>query len=289
MWGNNLTYHCHILLCYIETMTKEQKKIFSDGREVKIHSESDFNSMEKAGALAAEVLDFITPHVQQGITTDALDSLCYDFIVDRNAIPAPLNYRGFPKSICTSLNHVVCHGIPGQKKLRDGDIINIDITVILEGWHGDSSRMFLVGKVPLKARRLVEITYEAMMRGIEVVKPGATLGDIGHAIQTFAEKHRYSVVRDFCGHGIGQVFHDAPSVLHYGKKGDGMELEEGMYFTIEPMINQGKLDVKILEDGWTAVTRDRSLSAQFEHSLGVTKNGHKIFTVSPKGYHCPPY
>ena len=270
-------------------MSKEQKPIYSDGREVKIHAKDDFLSMEKAGILAAEVLDFIAPQVEIGITTGQLDSRCHEFIINRGAIPAPLNYRGFPKSICTSLNHVVCHGIPGDKKLADGDIINIDITVILDGWHGDSSRMFLVGKVPLKARRLVEITYESMMRGIELVRPGATLGDIGHAIQSFAERHRYSVVRDFCGHGIGRIFHDAPSVLHYGRQGDGLELLEGMFFTIEPMINHGKFDVKILNDGWTAVTRDRSLSAQFEHTLGVTKDGHKIFTTSPKGYHSPPY
>ena len=270
-------------------MTKNRKPVFSDGREVKIHTNEDFHYMKKAGVLAAEVLDFIIPHVEPGITTGQLDLLCHEFIIDRGAIPAPLNYRGFPKSICTSLNHVVCHGIPGERKLIAGDILNIDITVILEGWHGDSSRMFLVGKVPLKARRLVDITYESMMRGIELVKPGTTLGDIGHAIQSFAEKNRYSVVRDFCGHGIGRIFHDAPSVLHYGRKGDGLELQEGMFFTIEPMINHGKIDVKILDDGWTAVTRDRSLSAQFEHTIGVTKTGHDIFTTSPKGYDSPPY
>ena len=205
-------------------------------------------------------------------------------------IPAPLNYRGFPKSICTSVNHVVCHGIPSDdKRLIDGDIINIDVTVILDGWHGDTSRMFFVGQPSIKSRRLVETTFEAMMRGIEAVRPGATLGDIGAAIQGFAESKRFSVVRDFCGHGLGRVFHDAPSILHYGVAGRGVALREGMFFTIEPMINAGKYHVKILEDGWTAVTRDRQPSAQFEHSIGVTADGHEIFTLSPRGWSRPPY
>ncbi len=255
-----------------------------------IHKPEDFDGMRKAGRLAAEVLDFITPHVQPGVTTESLDRLCHDFIVDHKAIPAPLNYKGFPKSICTSVNHVVCHGIPDEKKLADGDIINIDVTVILDGWHGDTSRMYFAGeKVPVKAKLLVDATYEAMMRGIEIVKPGVTLGDIGHAIQTYAEGKRFSVVRDFCGHGIGKVFHTPPSVLHYGRAGVGPELRTGMFFTIEPMINTGGWQTKILSDGWTAVTKDRGLSAQFEHTLAVTETGYEIFTLSPKGYTKPPY
>jgi methionyl aminopeptidase len=260
-----------------------------EARRIKIHDAEAFAAMRRAGRLAAEALDFITPHVQPGVATGELDRLCHDFIVAAGAIPAPLNYRGFPKSICTSINHVVCHGIPGDKRLQDGDIINIDVTVILDGWHGDTSRMFCVGKVGVKAQKLVDVTYEAMMRGIETVKPGATLGDIGHAIQSFAESHRFSVVRDFCGHGIGKVFHDTPSVLHIGKPGKGATLREGMFFTVEPMINAGRYEVKVLEDGWTAVTRDRSLSAQFEHTVGVTADGFEIFTRSPAGLDRPPY
>jgi methionyl aminopeptidase len=262
----------------------------AEERRITIHDAAGFEGMRKAGLLAAETLDFITPYVVPGVTTEELDRLCHDFIVERNAIPAPLNYRGFPKSICTSVNHVVCHGIPSSdKKLHDGDVLNIDVTVIVDGWHGDTSRMFYVGKPGIKAKRLVEVTYESMMRGIEVVKPGATLGDIGHAIQSFAEKNRFSVVRDFCGHGLGKIFHEAPSVLHYGRPGAGTRLREGMFFTIEPMINAGRLDVKILKDGWTAVTNDKSLSAQFEHSLGVTATGYEIFTKSPKGWTFPPF
>jgi methionyl aminopeptidase len=262
----------------------------SEGRTIKIHGQEGFDGMRRAGRLAAETLDFITPRVVPGVTTGELDRLCHAFIVEREAIPAPLNYRGFPKSICTSVNHVVCHGIPGDKRLMDGDIINIDVTVILDGWHGDTSRMFFVGnKVSVKARRLVEVTYEAMMRGIQAVRPGATLGDIGHAIQSYAEAARFSVVRDFCGHGLGRIFHDAPSVLHFGQPGDGTVLREGMFFTVEPMINAGRYEVKILDDGWTAVTRDKSLSAQFEHSIGVTADGYEIFTLSPKDWHVPPY
>ena len=258
-------------------------------RNIHIHEEDDFSGMRKAGKLAAETLDFITPYVKPGITTEELDKLCHEFILEHNAVPAPLNYKGFPKSICTSINHVVCHGIPGQRKLVEGDILNIDVTVILDGWYGDTSRMYSLGKVPVKASRLIEITHECLMLGIAAVKPGATLGDVGHAIQTHAEKNRFSVVRDFCGHGLGRVFHAPPSVLHYGTKGMGTKLVAGMFFTIEPMINVGKFAVKILPDGWTAVTRDRSLSAQFEHSLGVTENGYELFTVSPKGLHKPPY
>ena len=261
----------------------------AEARNIHIHSAGDFDGMRKAGKLAAETLDFITPHVKPGITTGELDKLCHDFILDHDAIPAPLNYKGFPKSICTSINHVVCHGIPGEKRLDEGDIMNIDVTVILDGWYGDTSRMFGIGKVSVKASRLMDITYECLMLGIEAVKPGATLGDLGHAIQTHAESHRFSVVRDFCGHGLGRVFHSAPSVLHYGTKGMGTKLSKGMFFTIEPMINAGKLAVKILPDGWTAVTRDRSLSAQFEHSLGVTDTGYELCTVSPKKLHKPPY
>lgn len=255
-------------------------------QDITLHGPEGFKGMRKAGKIAAQTLDFITPYVKVGVTTDELNQLCHQFILDQGAIPAPLGYIGsphvmpFPKSICTSINHVVCHGIPGDKKLLDGDIMNIDVTAIVDGWHGDTSRMFSIGKVGVRATKLIEATYEAMMRGIEAVRPGATLGDIGHAIQSFAEKQGFSVVRDFCGHGLGQVFHTSPSVMHFGKPGEGLVLEEGMFFTIEPMINAGRHEVKILPDGWTAVTRDKSLSAQFEHSIGVTANGYEIFTLS---------
>jgi len=257
--------------------------------QIKLHGAEDFDGMRRAGRLAAECLDMIVPHVRPGATTGELDQLCHDYIVGHDAVPAPLGYRGFPKSICTSINHVVCHGIPSDRVLRDGDVLNIDVTVIVDGWHGDTSRMFFVGKPKLKARRLCDITYEAMMRGIAAVRPGARLGDIGHAIQSYAEGERCSVVRDFCGHGLGQVFHDAPNILHYGEPGTGLELKEGMFFTIEPMINLGTWQVKLLNDGWTAVTRDKSLSAQYEHSIGVTADGVEIFTTSPAGLHQPPY
>jgi methionyl aminopeptidase len=260
-----------------------------DGRMIKLHSESDFEGMRRAGRLAADTLDYITPFVEAGVTTDDLDHRCETFIRDHGAIPAPLNYRGFPKSICTSINHVVCHGIPSDRRLRDGDIINIDVTVILDGWHGDTSRMFTCGKIGVKAQRLIDVTFESMWQGIEAVRPGATIGDIGHAIQTYAEGHRFSVVRDFCGHGVGRIFHDAPSVPHFGRPGSGPRIEPGMFFTIEPMINAGGWAVKILADGWTAVTKDRSLSAQFEHSIGVTESGIEIFTRSPAGLERPPY
>ena len=256
---------------------------------ITIHGPEDFEAMRKAGRLAAELLDFITPYVKPGVTTGELDRLCHEFTIARGATPAPLNYRSFPKSICTSINHVVCHGIPGDKVLREGDIINIDVTPIVDGWHGDSSRMYPVGRIGIKAKRLIEVTYEALMRGIAVVRPGATLGDIGHAIQSFVEAQRFSVVRDFCGHGLGRVFHAPPSVLHYGNPQEGPVLQEGMFFTIEPMINAGRPETKILADNWTAVTKDRSLSAQFEHSIGVTADGCEIFTLSPAGLHCPPY
>ena len=253
------------------------------------HGEDGFAGMRKAGSLAASVLDMITPYVVAGVTTAALDKLCHDFILQHGAVPAPLNYKGFPKSTCISLNHVVCHGIPGDKTLRDGDILNIDVTVILDSWYGDTSRMFYVGAPSVKATRLIEITYECLMRGIAAARPGNRLGDIGHAIQSFAESQRFSVVRDFTGHGLGQTFHCAPTILHYGQAGEGMRLEPGMIFTIEPMINAGRYETKILADGWTAVTRDKSLSAQFEHSIGVTEGDPEIFTLSPAGLTMPPY
>ena len=257
--------------------------------QIKLHGPAAFEGMRKAGRLAAEVLDLLTDYVRPGVTTEFLDNLVFDFALSHGAYPAPLDYRGYRKSICTSINHVVCHGIPDRKPLRDGDIINIDVTFILDGWHGDSSRMYLVGEVSRRAQRLVEVTYEALMRGIAVVKPGATTGDIGAAIQDYAEAERCSVVRDFCGHGIGRLFHDEPNILHYGRRGEGIVLKPGMFFTIEPMINLGRPHVKILSDGWTAVTRDRSMSAQFEHTIGVTETGYENFTQSLKGLHHPPY
>lgn len=259
----------------------------SANSKIRLHGAAAFAAMRNAGQLAAEALDMLVPHVTPGVTTDQLDRLIFEFAMDRRAIPATLNYRGFTKSICTSVNHVVCHGIPGPKPLREGDIVNIDVTLIVEGWHGDTSRMFPVGQVARKAERLIEVTYEALRRGIAAVKPGHTTGHIGEAIQTYAEGERCSVVRDFCGHGLSDVFHDRPNILHYGKAGEGPELKPGMLFTIEPMINLGKAGVKILPDGWTAVTRDRSLSAQFEHTVGVTDTGVEVFTISPGGFHCP--
>ena len=257
---------------------------------IKIHTKADFESMRKAGKLASEVLDYIMPFVEPGVSTNKLDQLCHDFIVQNKAIPAPLNYKGFPKSICTSINHVICHGIPNDKLLKNGDIVNIDVTVILDGWHGDNSRMYFVGEVGIKAKRLCQVTYDAMMLGIEQVRPGAHFGDIGHAIQNYVERFGYSVVRDYTGHGIGQVFHDDPNVLHYGQKGSGEVMEEGMFFTIEPMVNAGKHDTLLSHlDGWTVTTRDKSLSAQFEHTLAVTSTGYEVFTLSPKGWHSPPY
>ena len=260
-----------------------------DSHRIRLHGPEDFEGMRKAGRLAAAALDFITPYVQPGVSTAELDRLCAAFIADHGGISAPMGYRGYPKSTCISINHVVCHGIPGEKRLQSGDILNIDVTPILDGWHGDTSRMYLCGDVSVKAKKLVDVTYDALMIGIAKVKPGATLGDVGYAIQAFAEGHRYSVVRDFCGHGLGRVFHEPPSVLHFGKPGQGVVLKEGMFFTIEPMVNAGRHDVKILGDGWTAVTKDKSLSAQFEHSIGVTKDGCEIFTASPAGFHKPPY
>ena len=257
--------------------------------QIKLHNAEAFAGMAAAGRLAAEALDLMVDLVKPGVTTQSLDKVAFEFAMDNGAFPAPLGYRGYPKSICTSINHVVCHGIPDEKPLRDGDIVNVDVTLILNGWHGDSSRMYLVGDVPRRAQRLVEVTYEALMIGIDQVRPGATTGDIGYAIQTYAEAERCSVVRDFCGHGLGQLFHDEPNILHYGQRGEGVVLKPGMFFTIEPMINLGRPQVKILADGWTAVTRDRSLSAQFEHTIGVTETGGEIFTLSPKGLHRPVY
>jgi methionyl aminopeptidase len=261
----------------------------TDHRRIIIHKDEDFVGMRAAGRLAAECLDMITPHVHPGVSTAELDRLCHDFIVAHGARPAPLNYRGYPKSICTSINHVVCHGIPGERRLLDGDILNIDVTVVLNDWHGDTSRMYVAGTASTRARMLMQITYEAMMRGVDAAKPGATLGDIGHAIQSFVEANRFSVVRDFCGHGIGRTFHAPPNVLHFGRRGEGPELRPGMFFTIEPMVNAGRPEVKVLDDGWTAVTRDRGLSAQFEHMVGITEAGVEIFTISPAGLHQPPY
>ena len=258
---------------------------------VTVHGAEAFEGMRKAGRLAAEVLDLMVHEVKPGVTTAHLDKIAYDYVVSHGAIPACLGYRGYRHTLCTSINHVVCHGIPGDKPLRDGDIVNLDVTVIVDGgWHGDTSRMYLVGDVKLKAKRLVDITYESMMRGIAAVKPGATTGDIGHAIQSYAEgEERCAVVRDFCGHGLGKVFHALPNIVHYGRPGYGIGLKPGMLFTVEPMINLGGYGVKILNDGWTAVTRDRSLSAQFEHSVGVTEDGVEIFTRSPRGWDKPPY
>ena len=256
---------------------------------IKLHGPEAFAGMRAAGRLAAEILDEIAPHVVPGVTTAELDARVYDHMLREGGVPATLGYRGYTKSCCISINHVVCHGIPGDKAIKDGDIVNIDVTPILDGWHGDTSRMYLAGNVPLKAKKLVDVTYECMMLGIEQARPGNRLGDISNAIQRHAESHRYSVVRDFCGHGLGRLFHDSPEVVHAGRPGTGPELKPGMFFTIEPMINIGRADVKMLDDGWTAVTRDRSLSAQFEHSIGITEDGCEIFTKSPKGFDNPPY
>ncbi len=256
---------------------------------IKLYGSDGFEGMRRAGLLAAETLDALAPHVVPGVSTQELDDFVRRFTLDRGGIPATLNYRGYTHSCCISINHVVCHGIPSEKKLKDGDIVNIDVTPIIDGWHGDSSRMYLVGDVPIKAKKLVDITYECLMLGIAQAKPGNRLGDVSSAIQSHAERHRYGVVRDFCGHGLGRVFHDAPEVVHVGRPGTGPELRPGMFFTIEPMINIGRADVKVLEDGWTAVTRDRSLSAQFEHSIGITEDGCEIFTKSPTGRDAPPY
>jgi len=256
---------------------------------IKLHGPEGFEGMRRAGRLAASILDALAAHVVPGVTTGEIDDIVHRLTIEGGALPATLGYRGFAKSCCTSINQVVCHGIPGDKALKDGDIVNIDVTPILDGWHGDTSRMFLVGDVSIKARKLVDVTYECLMLGLEQARPGNRLGDISAAIQHHAEKHRYGVVRDFCGHGVGRLFHDSPEVVHVGRPGTGPELRPGMFFTVEPMINIGKADVKLLDDGWTAVTRDRSLSAQFEHSIGITETGCEIFTKSPKGLDKPPY
>jgi methionyl aminopeptidase len=247
---------------------------------VTIKTPAEQDKMRAAGRLAASVLDMIEPFVQPGVTTEELDKRCHDFIVnDLKSVPANLNYRGFPKTICTSVNHVVCHGIPGDKRLKNGDIVNIDVTVIRDGYHGDTSRMYFVGTPSVLARRLTQVCFEAMWRGIGVVQPGAHLGDIGHAIQSYAESQSFSVVREYCGHGIGTVYHEDPQVLHYGRPGTGLELTEGMTFTVEPMINAGRRDVRVLDDGWTVVTRDQSLSAQWEHTVLVTRSGYEVLTL----------
>src|SRR6201994_2204111 len=256
--------------------------------KIKIHSPADFDGMRRAGKLAAECLDMLTEHVVPGVVTDHLDTLAPEFILDHGALPACLGYRGYTKTVCISPNHIVCHGIPGERVLREGDIANIDVTVIVDGWHGDTSRMYGVGPVAPRAKRLIDVTYEALERGLAAVEPGARTGDIGYAIQSYVESMRCSVVRDFCGHGLGKVFHDAPNILHFGQPGSGERLRRGMFFTIEPMVNLGKYQVKLLSDGWTAVTRDKSLSAQCEHSIGITETGSEIFTGSPAGPLPPP-
>ncbi|MDO8801647.1 type I methionyl aminopeptidase [Phenylobacterium sp.] len=256
--------------------------------EIRVHGPEGFEGMRIAGKLAAECLDMLTPHVVPGAVTDELDRLAREFILDHQALPACLGYRGYTKTVCISVNHVVCHGIPSERALREGDIANIDVTVIVDGWHGDHSRMYGVGPIAPRAKRLIDVTYEAMQRGLDAVKPGARTGDIGFAIQQYVEAQRCSVVRDFCGHGLGRVFHDAPNILHFGHKGTGELLRPGMFFTIEPMVNLGKHPVKVLADGWTAVTRDKSLSAQCEHSVGVTETGYEVFSLSPQGLFKPP-
>ncbi len=278
---------------YVHGMNEYQhiegtETVIRDGT-IKLHGPAGFEGMRKAGQLAASILDEIAPMVQPGVTTAAIDDKIRELMLAGGSVPATLGYRGYTHSCCISINHVVCHGIPGEKKLKDGDIVNIDVTPLLGGWHGDTSRMFFVGEPSIKAKKLVDVTYECLMLGIEQAKPGNHLGDIGAAIMEHAQKHRYGVVREFCGHGLGRLFHDAPEVVHAAKAGTGPELKPGMFFTIEPMINIGKPWTKMLSDGWTAVTRDKSLSAQFEHSLAITEDGNEIFTLSPKGLHQPPY
>jgi methionyl aminopeptidase len=272
-------------MSYVEATSAPLRKT----GQIKLHGLEGFSGMRRAGRLVAEALDILVDKVKPGITTQKLDRFIFEYAMDYGALPATLMYRGYGKSICTSINHVVCHGIPNEKPLREGDIVNIDVTLVLDGWHGDSSRMYLVGEVPRRAERLVAVTYDAMMAGIATIRPGATIGNIGAAIQSVVEPNHMSVVRDFCGHGVGRLFHDEPNVVHIGRSGEGAVLKPGMFFTVEPMINLGRPHVKVLSDGWTAVTRDRSLSAQFEHSVGVTETGVEIFTLSPKGFHQPPY
>jgi methionyl aminopeptidase len=270
-------------MSYVDAALAPQRKT----GQIKLHGPGAFAGMRAAGRLVAECLDMLTDEVKPGVTTERIDALVFAFAMDHKATPATLMYRGYRKSTCTSVNHVVCHGIPGEKPLKEGDIVNVDVTLILDGWHGDSSRMFAVGPVPRRAERLIEVTYEAMMRGIAVIRPGATSGDIGFAIQSFVEAQHMSVVRDFCGHGLGRLFHDEPNIVHVGRQGEGIVLKPGMFFTVEPMINLGRPHVKVLSDGWTAVTRDRSLSAQFEHTVAVTDSGVEIFTLSPQGLDQP--
>ena len=248
-----------------------------------------FEKMKIAGSLASKTLDMLTNEIKEGISTNKIDKLGFEFIRDHGGYSAPLYYRGFEKSLCTSLNHVICHGIPGERILEEGDIVNVDVTAIVDGYYGDTSRMYSIGKISVKAQNLIDATYESLMRSIKILKPGVKLGDIGNEIQTYVEAKGFSVVRDFCGHGIGDKFHEPPNILHYGKKNTGVELKPGMTFTIEPMINSGKFEVKILDDGWTAVSKDKSLSAQFEHTVGIKDNGYEIFTESAKGYLKPPY
>ena len=248
-----------------------------------------FEKMRIAGKLAARTLDMLTENIKEGVSTNYIDKLSYEFIRDNGGYSAPLYYRGYTKSLCTSLNHVVCHGIPSDRVLENGDVINVDVTAIVNDYYGDTSRMFMIGNSSVKVKNLIVATYDSMMNAIKILKPGIKLGDIGNEIQTYVEKKGYSVVRDFCGHGISNTFHEAPNILHYGKKNTGLEVYPGMTFTIEPMINAGKYEVKILNDGWTAVTKDKSLSAQFEHTVGITENGYEIFTESVKGYNIPPY
>jgi methionyl aminopeptidase len=277
--------HPHVPMTFVEAAAAPVRK----NGQIKLHGPADFEPMRKAGRLTAEALDLLHGAVRPGVTTDALDKLVFTFAMDHGAYPATLDYRGYRRSVCTSINHVVCHGIPDEKPLREGDIVNIDVTLIVDGWHGDSSRMYLVGEVPRRAERLVHVTHEALMRGVAAVRPGATTGDIGAAIQDYAEGERCSIVREFCGHGVGRLFHDEPNILHYGRRGEGVVLKPGMFFTIEPMVNLGRPHVKVLSDGWTAVTRDRSLSAQFEHTVAVTDTGVEVFTLSPGGLFEPTY
>jgi methionyl aminopeptidase len=272
-------------MSYVDAATAPLRKT----GQIKIHGAEAFAGMRRAGRLAAECLDMLVGEIRAGVPTDRIDRLVFDFAMDHEARPATLMYRGYTRSTCTSINHVVCHGIPNDKPLKEGDIVNVDVTLILDGWHGDSSRMYPIGAIPRRAERLIDVTYDAMMRGISVIRPGATTGDIGAAIQTFVEAQHMSVVRDFCGHGLGRLFHDEPNIVHVGRPGEGTVFRPGMLFTVEPMINLGRPHVKVLSDGWTAVTRDRSLSAQFEHTVGVTQSGVEIFTLSPKGFDRPPY
>jgi methionyl aminopeptidase len=270
---------------YVDAATAPLRKT----GQIKLHGSEAFAGMRRAGQLVAQCLDMLVPEIRAGVSTEHIDRLVFDFAMDHGAMPATLMYRGYTKSTCTSINHVVCHGIPNDKPLKDGDIVNVDVTLIVNGWHGDSSRMYPIGEIPRRAERLIDVTYDAMMRGISVIRPGATTGDIGAAIQTFVEAQHMSVVRDFCGHGLGRLFHDEPNIVHVGRPGEGTVFRPGMLFTVEPMINLGRPHVKVLSDGWTAVTRDRSLSAQFEHTVGVTHDGVEIFTLSPNGLDRPPY